>query len=89
MKQVHIHTNKDRQITKSSSNVTNLLISLVKERNTDTILDVGARTGEFSKLFSRNSQIKNIHIFEPNFGLYNTLLETSKKLGFLIGIFTI
>tara|TARA_Y100000816_G_scaffold72843_1_gene48948 strand:- start:4680 stop:7514 length:2835 start_codon:yes stop_codon:yes gene_type:complete len=82
LKQVHIHTNKDRHITKSSSNVTNLLISLIKERNIDTILDIGARTGEFSKLFSRNSQIKNIHIFEPNFGLYNTLLETSKKLGF-------
>ena len=82
LKQVHIHTNKDLQLTKSSSNVTNTLISLVKERNTDTILDVGARTGEFSKLFSKISQIKNIHLFEPNFGLYNMLSETSKKLGF-------
>ena len=79
LKQVHIHTNKDRQLTKSSVNVTNTLVNLVKDQNIDTILDIGARTGEFSKLFSSLSQVTRIHLFEPNFGLYKMLLETSKK----------
>ena len=45
-------------------------MGIVKRRNLDAVVDVGAKTGEFSKLFTNCPSVKNIDLIEPNYGMY-------------------
>ena len=70
IKQVHIHTIKDKGSIANNVSVNNILLDIVKRRNLDAVVDVGAKTGEFSKLFTTCPSVKNIDLIEPNYGMY-------------------
>ena len=79
IKQAHIHTHKDKGFVNGNKTVNEILIQTVKQKNIDTIIDIGAKTGEFSKLFSNLSFIDKIYLFEPNYGLYKLLKLTAES----------
>ena len=79
IKQVHTHSVKDKHSIANNLSVNKILIEVVERRNLDNIIDIGAKTGEFSKLFLNCSCVKNIDLIEPNYGMYSLLKAYSSE----------
>lgn len=51
---------------------------LVKEKLTDTFLDIGSNQGLYSLIAANNSKINKIHAFEPNKSIYGLLASNMR-----------
>jgi FkbM family methyltransferase len=55
------------------------IFNYLKKIKLDSIIDIGAHTGDFSGKFINNKKIKNFYLFEPQLKFYKYLLNKFKN----------
>ena len=71
----------DYRLVKISKNKSSfdILLDLSNKYNIETVLDVGANTGQFANTLRKNGYKNKIISFEPNSKIYDHLLKNSQR----------
>ena len=78
---LHILKKIDYRLVKISKNKSSfdILLDLSNKYNIETVLDVGANTGQFANTLRKNGFKNKIISFEPNSKVYDHLLKNSQQ----------